>query len=70
MTIDLCHREHAQVIIRGIRGPEDLAYEQTIATVNRTLDPTIETLLVMADADHRHISSTIERERLLHLPTT
>ena len=73
MTIDLCHREGAQCIIRGIRTAADFEYEQLIASVNRRQDPAIETLLVMADAEHMDISSTLERERILHQcsqPTT
>ncbi|MBQ9417214.1 MAG: pantetheine-phosphate adenylyltransferase [Bacteroidales bacterium] len=66
MTIDLCHRLGAQCIIRGIRTAADFDYEQLVASVNRAQDPTIETLLVPADADHRHISSTLEREKLRH----
>ena len=73
MTIDLCHRVGAKAIIRGIRTAKDFEYEQTIAAVNRMQDPTIETLLVMADPDHINISSTLERERIFHqcnCPTT
>ena len=66
MTIDLCHQVGAIVIIRGIRTAADFEYEQLIASVNRTQDSTIETLLVMADAEHQNISSTLERERLTH----
>ncbi|MBR4738876.1 MAG: pantetheine-phosphate adenylyltransferase [Bacteroidales bacterium] len=66
MTVDLCHRIGAQCIVRGIRTAADFEYEQLVASVNRAQDPTIETLLVMADADHINISSTLERERLSH----
>ncbi len=66
MTIDLCHKEGAQCIIRGIRTAKDFEYEQLVASVNREQDPSIETMLVMADADHINISSTLERERLTH----
>ena len=66
MTIDLCHRLGAKVIIRGIRTVEDFDYEQTIAAVNRMQDPSIETLLLLADPEHRNISSTLERERMTH----
>lgn len=66
MTIDLCHRLGAKVIIRGIRTAKDLEYEQTVAAVNRLQDPSIETLLVMADPEHINISSTLERERMTH----
>lgn len=66
MTVDLCHRIGAQCIVRGIRTAADFEYEQLVASVNRQQDPSIETLLVMADADHINISSTLERERLTH----
>ena len=66
MTIDLCHRLGAKVIIRGIRTAKDFEYEQTVAAVNRLQDPSIETLLVMADPDHINISSTLEREKQTH----
>lgn len=66
MTIDFCHQVGAQCIVRGIRTAEDFEYEQLVASVNREQDPSVETLLVMADADHRTISSTLERERLSH----
>ena len=66
MTVDLCHQLGAQAIIRGIRTADDFDYEQTIASVNRRQDPSIETLLVLADDEHRDISSTLERERLTH----
>lgn len=67
MTVDLCHQVGAQAIVRGIRTAADFEYEQLIASVNREQDPAIETLLVMADAEHAHISSTLERERLTHV---
>lgn len=66
MTIDLCHQLGAKVIIRGIRTAKDLEYEQTIAAVNRLQDPSIETLLLMANPEHIDISSTLEREKLSH----
>ena len=66
MTIDLCHRLGAKVIIRGIRTSKDFEYEQTVAAVNRLQDPSIETLLLLADPEHVNISSTLERERLSH----
>ena len=66
MTIDLCHQLGAKAIIRGIRTVKDFEYEQTIAAVNRLQDPSIETLLLLADPEHVNISSTLEREKLMH----
>lgn len=66
MTVDLCHQLRVSVIIRGIRNADDLAYEKTVAAVNHAIDPAIETLLLVSDPEHEDISSTLERERLLH----
>ena len=66
MTIDLCHQLGAKVILRGIRTAKDFEYEQTIAAVNRLQDPSIETLLLLADPEHVNISSTLEREKMSH----
>ena len=66
MTVDLCHRLGAQFILRGVRNAKDLEYEQHIAAVNHQLDPTIETVILLADTAHADISSTIERERIMH----
>ena len=70
MTVDLCHRLGAQAIIRGIRTAADFEYEQTIAAVNRLQDPSIETLLLLANPEHKDISSTLEREKLSHAGST
>lgn len=66
MTIDCCHDLGAKFIVRGIRNSKDLDYEQTIAAVNQKLDPTIDTVILLADMEHRDISSTLEREKLTH----
>lgn len=66
MTIDLCHKVGAGFIVRGVRDEKDLDYEQTIAAVNQQLDPTIDTVILLADLAHKNISSTLEREKLTH----
>lgn len=66
MTVDFCHTIGARAIVRGIRTAADFEYEQLVASVNRAQDPDIETLLVVADAEHRNISATLEREKLNH----
>ena len=66
MTVDLCHRLGAQFILRGIRNTKDFVYEQTVAAVNHTLDPDIDTVILLSDTEHQDISSTLERERIAH----
>ena len=66
MTIDLCHRLEVKHILRGVRNTHDFLYERTVAAVNHSLDPTIDTIILISDIEHQDISSTLERERLAH----
>ena len=66
MTVDLCRRVGAQCILRGVRNTQDMEYEQTVAAVNRTLAPDIDTVILFAEAEYKDVSSTLERERILH----
>lgn len=66
MTIDLCHQLGVRFIVRGVRNPQDLEYEQTVAAVNKRQDPDIDTVIFLADIEYKDISSTLERERLSH----
>lgn len=49
------------VMVRGLRGDHDLAYEMRIARVNSTIGP-METLFLPADPRHTHISSSLVRD--------
>lgn len=66
MTVDCCRRMGATFILRGLRNAADLEYEMKVAAVNRALAPEIETVTLLADADMADVSSTLERERMLH----
>ena len=66
MTVDCCRREGAGFILRGVRDTKDFKYEQTVAAVNRSLAPDIDTVLILADIEYKDVSSTLEREKLLH----
>ena len=61
LTIDLAKRTNASCIIRGVRSVKDFEYERDQAEVNRQLGG-IETLLLFADPQTAHISSTLVRE--------
>lgn len=62
LLIDLCHRLDAEVIIRGLRMVSDFEYEFQLASMNRHLDPQIETIFLTPAEDKSYISSTIVRE--------
>ena len=62
LTIDFCNKKNAQFILRGLRNSTDFEYEQSIAMMNRSMNPEIETLFIVSLPEHAAISSTIIRE--------
>ncbi len=56
-------REHnAQAILRGLRGMSDFEYELQMANMNRSLAPEIETVFLMSEGAHSHVSSRLVKE--------
>ena len=62
LTIDLCKKLKAKVIIRGLRAVSDFEYEFQLAGMNRQLDKKIETIFLMSDPDNQVISSKFVKE--------
>ncbi len=52
----------ANVIIRGLRGVADFDYEFQMAGMNARLNPDIETVFLMAEANNQAIASKLIRE--------
>jgi len=52
----------ANVIIRGLRAVSDFEYEFQMAGTNARLDPTIETVFLMASDRHQFTSSRLVKE--------
>ena len=52
----------ASVIIRGLRAVADFEYEFQMVGMNRRLDDTIETVFLMAEAEHQAIASKLVKE--------
>ncbi|GIW90995.1 MAG: phosphopantetheine adenylyltransferase [Pirellulaceae bacterium] len=52
----------AQVMIRGVRPLTDIAAEFTMMMANRRLDPQVETVFLMADANVAHVSSSLIKQ--------
>lgn len=65
LTINYCKSRGANYIIRGIRSAADFEYEKTIAHLNNTMDPSIETVLILSKSELSSVSSTIVREIIL-----
>ena len=49
LTIDLCKKYKAKVIIRGLRAVSDFEYEFQLAGMNKKLNSEIETMFLMSD---------------------
>ena len=62
LTIDHLHRHGTNIILRGIRTVSDFEYEFEMAVTNRTIDPDIETVLVMSDERYAFIRSSHIKE--------
>jgi pantetheine-phosphate adenylyltransferase len=52
----------ARVMVRGVRPLQDLEAELTMMLANRQLDPGIETVVLMADKEFAHVSSSLIKQ--------
>ena len=62
LTIDLCKKYNASVIIRGLRAVSDFEYEFQLAGMNKKLNSNIETMFLMSDVENQIISSKFVKE--------
>jgi len=62
LTIDLCKRYKASIIIRGLRAVSDFEYEFQLAGMNKKLNSEIETIFLMSNIENQIISSKFVKE--------
>ena len=62
LTIDLCKKENAEFILRGLRNPADFEFERTVGQVNKKLNPAIETVFLLTTPEYTSINSSIVRD--------
>ena len=62
LLVDFCVKEDCFVIVRGLRTLSDFEYEFQMALTNRSLNPNIETVFIMAGEKFSYISSSMIRE--------
>lgn len=66
LTVSFMKKVNAAYLLRGIRNSSDFEYEKTIAQLNKAMAPGVETICMLSDPEHAHISSTIVREIILN----
>ena len=62
LLIDCARDVGAQIIVRGLRAVADFEYEYQMVGMNRQLDDSIETVFLMAEAEHQAIASKLVKE--------
>lgn len=62
LAVNFVRRSGAMVVLRGLRTLSDMEYEFTMSLMNRTLDPEIETVFLMAKEEFSHVSSSLLRQ--------
>ena len=62
LTTDLCKKNKASIILRGLRAASDFEYEFQLAGMNRKLNNSIETIFLMSDVENQIISSKFVKE--------
>ena len=62
LLIDCARDVGAGIVIRGLRAVADFEYEFQMVGMNRRLDDSIETVFLMAEAQHQAIASKLVKE--------
>ncbi|PSL50790.1 phosphopantetheine adenylyltransferase [Salsuginibacillus halophilus] len=62
LLIDYMKERNAKVIVRGLRAVSDFEYEMQAASINRKLNPSVETFFMMTNNQYSYLSSSIVKE--------
>ncbi|HTM62886.1 MAG TPA: pantetheine-phosphate adenylyltransferase [Gammaproteobacteria bacterium] len=62
LFLDFAREHNANVILRGLRAVADFDYEFQLASMNRFMNPKIESMFLMPAEKYMYISSSIVRE--------
>jgi pantetheine-phosphate adenylyltransferase len=62
LIVDFLQRRDIRLLVRGVRGVDDFAYEFELSMMNRTLDSRIETLFMTTDPEYFVLRSSSIKE--------
>jgi pantetheine-phosphate adenylyltransferase len=62
LLVEYARRQHAGVIVRGLRAISDFEFEMQRALMNRRLNPDIETVFMMPAEPYTYVSSRLVKE--------
>ncbi|MDP6908468.1 MAG: pantetheine-phosphate adenylyltransferase, partial [Flavobacteriales bacterium] len=64
LTVDYCKAVGAHYLLRGLRTSADFEFERSIAHINQTLFPELDTVFLLSLQEYSAINSTIVRDIL------
>lgn len=62
LLVNFARSQGARAIIRGLRAVSDFEYEFQMALMNRSLEPSLETLFLMPSEEYTYLSSRMVKE--------
>lgn len=62
LTVDMARDLGAVAMVRGVRNMKDFEYEESIAMMNRTQYPELETVILFSSEKWRFLSSSLIKE--------
>ena len=62
LLVDFAKQQNAKVILRGLRAVSDFEFEFQLASMNRQLDSSFESMFLTPAEEHAFISSSLVRE--------
>lgn len=62
LTIDFARKNHAKVVVRGLRAVTDFEYELQLAQTNRVIAPEIDTMFLTTSLKYSYLSSSMVKE--------
>jgi pantetheine-phosphate adenylyltransferase len=62
LLVDFARERGATMLVRGLRAVSDFDFEFQMALMNRTLEPTLETVFMVPPPDLTFLSSSLVRE--------
>ncbi|RMG68245.1 MAG: pantetheine-phosphate adenylyltransferase [Bacteroidetes bacterium] len=62
LTVNFAREQGAAFLLRGLRSPQDLSYEQPLELINKHMAPELEVVHLLSSPETAMISSTIVRE--------
>ena len=66
LTTSLCRKYKSNLILRGLRAISDFEYEVQLASINRSIEPSIESVFMSPAEEYSFLSSSIVKDIARH----